>query len=114
MAGNPTRIRRAPVNIVILDVEDIFAGVIRAHHIPPAGVDNPLGFPGGTAGVEDEERVLCIHDLRLAGVRHSFHHLVEIQLGLSPAKYNNMFHRWGVDDCLVNDCFELDSFSASD
>ncbi len=118
VTGDPARICGAPVNVIVLDVEDIFARVIRSYHVSRTGMDDPLGLSRRSARVQDEKRVLGIHRFERAIVRHSFHHLVEIQLDgfleidirLSPAEDDNMFDCRGVDDRFFNDCLQLDCF----
>ncbi len=84
-------------------------------------MDDPLGLAGRSAGIEDEEWILGIHDFGRAGVGHSLHHLVEVELalveihlGLPAPQDNNMLHGWRIDDRLVHDGLELDRFAAPD
>ena len=48
MAGDPADISGAPVDIVILHVENVFAGGVSAGEITAGGVEDSLGFSGGS------------------------------------------------------------------
>ena len=56
--GDPTDICRAPVNIIILEVKDVFGGELGTQQVTSGGMQNPLGLASGSTGVEDEERML--------------------------------------------------------
>ncbi|KAF5054275.1 hypothetical protein DSECCO2_389690 [anaerobic digester metagenome] len=66
VAGDPAGVGGAPVDVVLLDVEDVAGGVVGSDRIPAAGVHDALRGAGRTARVEDEERVFRVHRLRRA------------------------------------------------
>ena len=63
MAGDPADVGRAPVDVVVAEVEDVLGGEVGLHGVAAGGVDQALGLAGGTGGVEDVERILGIHGL---------------------------------------------------
>lgn len=69
VAGDPAHVRRAPEDVAGLVIEDVVVRVSGVGEVAAGGVEDALGFPGGTAGVEDEERVFRIHDLGRANRR---------------------------------------------
>lgn len=52
MPGDPATVSRAPVDIIILGVKDVFGGEGCAHHVAPRGVLHPLGLACGPTGVQ--------------------------------------------------------------
>src|SRR5258708_40256408 len=40
MSGDPTRVRGAPVSILILNIEHILEGAVRAYHVTAMGMHN--------------------------------------------------------------------------
>ena len=69
VAGDPADVGGAPVDVVVLDVEDAAGGEVDAGQVAGGGVDDALGLAGGAAGVEDEEQVFGVGRLGPAGVR---------------------------------------------
>ena len=65
VACDPAGIGRAPVAVLLLEVEHPGEGRADENRIAAVGVQKALGFAGGAGGVEDEERVLGVHDLGL-------------------------------------------------
>ena len=63
VARDPADVGGAPVDILIVQIEDVFGGDIRPDHVAAGGVDDSLGLAGRSAGVEDEKRVLGVHRL---------------------------------------------------
>src|SRR6187402_4007567 len=61
MAGDPADVRRAEVNIVLMEIEDVLRCEVGSDGVSTGGVDVALGFAGGSAGVQDVERVFRIH-----------------------------------------------------
>ena len=55
---HPTDVGRAPVDVVILEVEYQPRCVRRVDHVPGRGVHHALGLSGGSAGVQDVEGML--------------------------------------------------------
>ena len=60
MAGDPADICGAPIDIVVLDVEDGFKGRRDMGEVAAGRVQNALGTAGCAARVENEERVFGV------------------------------------------------------
>ena len=70
MAGDPADVGRAEVDVAVVVVEDVLVRGARIDHVSPDRVLHALGLPRGAGGIEDEERILGVHDLASAvGVR---------------------------------------------
>ncbi len=82
VTGYPAGIRSTPEDIVFLQIEHILRRVVGTHHIPATGVNDTLGSSRGTAGIEDEQRVLCIHHLGFAFLADIADELIVIDLHL--------------------------------
>ena len=76
MAGYPTDVRGAPVNVFLFQVEDPLCRGVGAHQVAAGGVDDPFRLAGGAAGIQEIEHVLAVHGLRLAGQRLVGHQVV--------------------------------------
>jgi hypothetical protein len=74
--GDPADVGGAPVNVGILEIEDVFRGHRHAEQITRGRVEHALGFAGGTAGIEDEERRLGFVRAGLVQVRGAGHEVV--------------------------------------
>ena len=73
MAGDPADVGRAPVDVVLLQVEHVARGQVRPDQVPAGRVLDALRLAGRARGVEQEEQVLGVHRLRRAlglGLRH--------------------------------------------
>ena len=57
VAGDPTHVGGAPVNLTVLVVEDVLMGDRGIDHVAAGGVQNTLRLAGRTRGVEDEQRI---------------------------------------------------------
>ena len=66
VAGDPAGVGGAPVDVVVLQVEDPAVGGRHPGQVAAGRVEDPLGLPGRARGVEDVERVLGAHHLGLA------------------------------------------------
>ena len=66
VAGDPADVRRAPVDVIFMHVEDVFMGQSAVQQVAGGSVDDPLGFAGGTGGVEHEQKVFSVVDRRRA------------------------------------------------
>ena len=66
VARHPAAVGGAPELVVFLDVEDQLVRERGVDHVSAGRVHHALGLSGRAAGVEDEERVLGVHLLRLA------------------------------------------------
>src|SRR5437588_3945269 len=58
--GHPADIGRAPKNVLLADVEDIFRGRINSNQITAGGVKNLFRPAGRTAGVKYVEGMLAV------------------------------------------------------
>src|SRR2546426_6350178 len=52
VAGHPADVGGAPKDVFITNVENILHGRVNTDEITASGMQNPLWFPGGTAGIE--------------------------------------------------------------
>ena len=73
MAGHPTDIGSAPVNIPGLVIKHHFMGIGRIDHIAASGVQHAFGFAGGAGGIENEKRVFGGHFFRHTFTRSLVH-----------------------------------------
>ena len=76
VAGDPADVRGAPVNVVILDVENVLVRRRGARQITAGCMLDTFGFRGRAAGVQDEEQVFRVDRLGLARRGLSFDKLV--------------------------------------
>ena len=60
MPGDPADVGSAPIDVVILHIENVFAGGVSAGEVSAGSVENTLGLSGGSGGVENEKRVLAV------------------------------------------------------
>ena len=66
MAGDPADVRGAPVDVGVgFEVEDGPMSPRRLGQIAAGGVQDSFGLPGGALGVQNEERMLAVEELRL-------------------------------------------------
>ena len=72
VAGDPADVRRAPEHVVLTQVEHGGVGEAGVGQVAAGGVQHALGFAGAARGVEDEQRILGVHALGLAGFRLPF------------------------------------------
>ena len=63
VACDPADVGGAPVDIILPEIEDILGGGVSADQVTARGVENSLGLSGGSAGVEDKERMLAVEML---------------------------------------------------
>ena len=66
VAGDPADVGRAPVDVVVLEVEDELVGGRDAGQIAAGRVLDALRLGRRARGVEDEQRILGVHRLRRA------------------------------------------------
>jgi hypothetical protein len=66
VAGDPTDIGGAPIDVLVVVVEGIAEGRGGVEQVAGSGVENALRLPGRPGRVEDEERILGIHPLDVA------------------------------------------------
>ena len=121
MAGDPSNIRSAPVDVVVLEIEDQLAGEIGLHRIAAGGVHQPFGLAGGAGGVEDVQRILCIHGLRRTLRRRGRHQLMppliasflHVHRAAGTLVDHHMLDGGRVGDGLVHNLLELDLSAAA-
>ncbi len=73
VAGDPTHVRGAPIDLPLPIVEGVLVGHGGEDQVAARGMQHTLGLAGGTGGIEDEQGVLGVHCLRwtvLGGGRH--------------------------------------------
>ena len=73
---DPADIRRAPIDVVFLEVEYPLGRGVGADQIPTGRVHDALWLACRTGRIEDVEHVLRVHPLRLTDVGGSLHQLV--------------------------------------
>ena len=67
VAGDPTDVGSAPENIAGLQVKGPVHGQFGPQQVAGGGMLHAFGLAGGAGGVEDEQRMLCVHSHRRAG-----------------------------------------------
>ena len=77
MAGNPADVGGAPEHIVGLQVEGPLRRQRRVQQVAAGAVLHALGFAGGAARVQQEQRMFGAHPLGLAGVALGLHLFVQ-------------------------------------
>ena len=121
MPGNPSDVRRAPVNIIVVNVEYDLMGQGDMEQVSAGGVYHALGFTCRAGGVENEKRVLGVHFFRLTFFADTFHLLVipAISAILHLAFVGvNLYHYHALDrrsvfQSLISDFLEGDMLSAA-
>lgn len=63
VASNPTDITTAEVAVALVNVKDVLSGHGAANKVAGGGVHDTLGLAGRARGIQEEERVLGVHDL---------------------------------------------------
>src|SRR5262245_59399031 len=66
VAGDPADICRAPVDVALAQIENIFRGRIYSDEISSGGVKDPFGFPSRSTGVENVKRMFAVERRRWA------------------------------------------------
>ncbi len=64
VAGDPADVGRAPVDVVVAEVEDPLDGLLGEEVVAGRGVLDALGLAGRAAGVEDEQRGFAVDAAR--------------------------------------------------
>ena len=121
VTGDPAYIGRAPVDVVVLHVEDVLAAGVGSHQVAAAGVENPFWFSGGSGGIENEERMFAVESLRSMGSGYLFGFLVPPHVPAAP--HVHFLPGALVDDAaldalvlpegLINTFLEFDDLAAS-
>ncbi len=73
MTGDPAHVRRTPVDVAVVIVENVLMRYGRVNHIAAGSVQYTFGRAGRTRRVEDEQRIFGAHFLRRAVGRGSRH-----------------------------------------
>ena len=117
MAGDPTDVGGTPVNIVILHVENIFAGGVSAGEVTAGGVKDSLGFSCRSGGVENEKRVLAVESFgfMLCGNLGCF----VVPVNIAPALHGDfvpdaLMNNDGIDRFVFLECFVDVGFQRND
>ena len=76
VSGDPADVCRAPIDVAVVVVEDVFVRHRRVDEIAACRMQDALGGAGRAGGVEDEKRVLGAHGLGLAVGRCLLHLLL--------------------------------------
>src|SRR5206468_2179289 len=66
VAGDPAHVGRAPKDVFIANIEDVFHGGINADEITTSRVQDSLRLSSGSTGVEKVKRMLAIERCRCA------------------------------------------------
>ena len=96
VARDPADVGGAPVDVVVLQVEDAPRRERRVQEVAAGRVEDALRLPGRAARVEDEERMLAVERVRRADRRRAVHQLV-------PPEVASGLHRHGVADAAHHD-----------
>ena len=67
VSSHPTYIRRAPVDVVLAQVEHVLASKICTDEVSTCGMHNSLGFSSRSRSVQDVEQVFAVE---LRGFTH--------------------------------------------
>ena len=73
VAGDPANIRRAPVSVLLFQIENQTRGEMGADQVSAGGVQNTLGFARCSRSIKDEKRMFRIELLGRAiggGIHH--------------------------------------------
>ena len=116
MACDPAYVGCAPEHVVILQVEDVFAGEIGLHCVPAGGMEQTLGLAGGSGRVKQIERVLRIHPFRGTLRRGFFHRVVppDVAAGLhgngrtGAPEHDDVLYCRALYERLVDDVLQVD------
>src|SRR6202034_1633682 len=87
--GHPADIRRAPEHVVLAQVEHPLRGELGAEQVATGRVLNALGLAGRARGVQQEQRVLGVHPLRLAGRRLTLDEVVPPAVALGIHRHRS-------------------------
>src|ERR1051326_7347868 len=105
MAGHPADIRRAPIEVFFLNVEDPTHGGKNMRQISTGRVDNALRLAGGAGGVQNVKRMLAVEDLSRAVLADAIGefvppmiaaglHLQSAQRMADPPVHDDVFNGW--------------------
>src|SRR5207237_10749972 len=61
MPRHPADISSTPIDIIRLDIKDIFSGGINTHRVATLHMHHALGLARAAAGIEDIERIFAVH-----------------------------------------------------
>ena len=81
VTGHPSDVGCAEVQVALrLEVEYVFAGGRRIHHVTRLGVQDSLRLASRARRVEDEKRVLSLHDFRFTSGTLGCHALLHVDI----------------------------------
>ncbi len=116
VAGHPADIRRTPVDVFVLEVENPLGGKSHVSQIPAGRMYHTLRFARRAAGVKDKERILGVHLDRGTLLGHIAHEILpphvptrfHLDCACGALGHDHMFHRGGGFECQVHVGLELD------
>ena len=82
VSGHPTDVRRAPEDVVVLEVEHHLRRRRHTSEVTAGGVDDSLRLASRARGVEDVEHVLCVHHFRVTFVGSFLHQIVPPEVAI--------------------------------
>src|SRR5208282_531437 len=121
VAGYPPDIRRAPVDVVLLQVEHPLHRHQDMSQVPAGRMHDALGFAGRAAGVEGVERMLGVELGGLAAGVVRGNELVppqvapfaHLDLVADPLEHDDFLDRWALFQRLIDIVLELDDLPAA-
>mmetsp|Transcript_17377 Transcript_17377/g.56878 ORF Transcript_17377/g.56878 Transcript_17377/m.56878 type:complete len:544 (-) Transcript_17377:204-1835(-) len=129
VSGDPSAVRRAPVDVAVVVVEDVLEGGGGVEHVPAGCVEHAFRLAGGAGGVEDEEWILGVHPLHRALGGHRGDGVLPPHVAALHERALLLFHRALVvvqehrlrreafaladDDGVVHDLLEADRLGAA-
>ncbi len=120
VTGDPAHVRRAPIYITVVIIEDVLMGHGGIDHIAPRGVQHALGLARGAGGIEDEQGILRAHLHRRAIGGLIRHQVVvpdvpargEIDVPPGSVDHNAMLDRWALRNGRIRVRFQGNGFAA--
>ena len=64
VAGDPADVGGAEINIVVVDIENVFVRERAPEQITGGAVDDAFGFAGRAGSIKDEQKILGVHFFR--------------------------------------------------
>ena len=121
MAGDPADIRRAPIDVALTQIENVFRGRVDSDQIPAACVQDAFRFPGRTTGIENVKRVFAVERGRRAFGVDIFElamppdvaSFFDVNLIPGAAKNDHPTDRSSATKCIVNVLLQRDNCTAS-
>src|SRR6266436_6761999 len=110
VTGDPAHVGRAPKDVFIANIEDVFHGGVNTDEITTSGVQNSLWLSSGPAGVEKVKRMLAIERSRWAIYIHILQFAVppniaaflHVDLVSGPSKNDYALHGRAITKCVID------------